>query len=849
LRLVRTLQGCESLYLMTASIKASVLALTWSAVLIFLIQMSIALVLNELLQPFLASEHNSEEVCHRVYRYFGTFSKAFLTMFEFMLANWPPASRVLTEDVSEWSVIFILGYQCICGFAVVKVIMGVFLQVTFNVAATDDIIMVSQKERAINNHTTKMSRLFMAADQDGNGVLDKEEFKDMVVDPIVRQWLASMDCDVSLFARDSDMLFNLVSGGDGQLTAEQLVKGVARMQGVARSIDLAVFADQNREVTDILKQVSQDLDELKGYMVQAGAKEDEAAQKVLAQAKQAQAEESEARRRRSTLTRRSSFSSSTVTGVCSPSQRGSSRPSRRFSTMENSKCSAVTEEMIKENSMADLPRNSHSFPVPEASTEPRYSSASDAMSSAMKGVMERVGGGVDRRKTVSQMMFRSNTRTSFGDIEEVQQQKRSRCRPYKVFRTVVRSHPFEALFGALIFINTLVMSLEVQYNGMQVGYTLQYPDETRPAREVWPWAEDFFFYTNWTFLVIFALEIVLKILAFCGEFFTDLWNYFDVAIVSCGFVEAAMTGSIPINTGMLRFARLTRLLRMLRLVRAMKEFDSLHLMITSIKGSIMALLWSSALMFVVQMLIALVLNTMLEGYLLDTTQTTEDRHEIYMYFGNFSKAMLTMFEITLANWIPCARSLTERVDEFYVLFALAHKFIIGFAVVMVITGVFLNETFRVSATDDTIMITQKQRQIITHTKKMSVLFKAADEDGNGILDREEFKGMMEDPSVVTWLSSMGLEVNDADTLFTMVAKDAERDSEITAVELVKSVAHLKGNAKSLDMAVVMQENRGLLDDVQNLKLQWKHVQMLRSRGARQGRRGGAGIFSHTPTNA
>eukprot|EP00411_Alexandrium_monilatum_P011459 CAMPEP_0175313426 /NCGR_PEP_ID=MMETSP0093-20121207/67875_1 /TAXON_ID=311494 /ORGANISM="Alexandrium monilatum, Strain CCMP3105" /LENGTH=98 /DNA_ID=CAMNT_0016610127 /DNA_START=1 /DNA_END=294 /DNA_ORIENTATION=+ len=97
------------------------------------------------------------------------------------------------------------------------VITGVFLQVTFNVAATDDIIMINTKQRQIQNHTAKMTRLFQAADEDRNGILDKEEFREMVVDPVVRQWLASMDCDVSLFARDPDMLFDLVSDGSGSL--------------------------------------------------------------------------------------------------------------------------------------------------------------------------------------------------------------------------------------------------------------------------------------------------------------------------------------------------------------------------------------------------------------------------------------------------------------------------------------------------------------------------------------------------------------------------------------------------------------------------------------------------------
>ena len=61
------------------------------------------------------------------------------TLLELTLATWVPASRVLTEDVSEFYTIFVLIFQASMGFSVVKVIMGVFLQNTFSVVANDDV--------------------------------------------------------------------------------------------------------------------------------------------------------------------------------------------------------------------------------------------------------------------------------------------------------------------------------------------------------------------------------------------------------------------------------------------------------------------------------------------------------------------------------------------------------------------------------------------------------------------------------------------------------------------------------------------------------------------------------------
>jgi len=375
-------------------------------------------------------------------------------------------------------------------------------------------------------------------------------------------------------------------------------------------------------------------------------------------------------------------------------------------------------------------------------------------------------------------------------------------------------------------LNTLFMAAEAQYIGIDNGHKLGYRGSVNTAAEAWPHAKDIFAVTEYLFLAIFTLEVTVKIAVMKRDFFKDLWNVFDMVIVACGLLEASLQGELPLDPSLLRLARLTRLLRMLRLVRTIQSFDSLYIMTTSIKGSLSVLLWSTILMFVVQMLIALILSTLLETYLLDGSKPEAERHAVYSYFGTFTKGMLTMFEITLANWIPVCRALAEHVSEWYVIFALIHKFIIGFAVVMVITGVFLQETFKVASTDDTIMMNQKQRAIKTHTKKMSVLFKAADEDGNGMLEREEFCAMMKDDHVVTWLSSMGLEVADADTLFTMVAKESENGEAITAVEFVKGVARLKGNAKSIDMAVMMHENRQLMAQVQKLQSEFSELKML-----------------------
>merc|ERR1711862_934539 len=104
--------------------------------------------------------------------------------------------------------------------------------------------------------------------------------------------------------------------------------------------------------------------------------------------------------------------------------------------------------------------------------------------------------------------------------------------------------------------------------------------------------------------------------------------------------------------------------------------------------------------------------------------------------------------------MPPCRALVENVGEIYIIFFVCHKMLIGFSVLAVITGVFIQETFKVANNDDRIMLMQKNRAIRMHIRKMDQLFKHLDQDEDGALTLEEFRHVMHDPVVKTWLASM-----------------------------------------------------------------------------------------------
>merc|ERR1712228_215440 len=96
-------------------------------------------------------------------------------------------------------------------------------------------------------------------DGDGDGEISKEEFVELVEDKQVRMWLSSMEIDAS----DAPTLFDLLDESkDGYLTCDELVKGVAKLKGGARSIDLATLMCEQRVLLAEVAQIQAKLDNM-----------------------------------------------------------------------------------------------------------------------------------------------------------------------------------------------------------------------------------------------------------------------------------------------------------------------------------------------------------------------------------------------------------------------------------------------------------------------------------------------------------------------------------------------------------------------------------------------------------
>merc|ERR1711971_1364495 len=71
---------------------------------------------------------------------------------------------------------------------------------------------------------------------------------------------------------------------------------------------------------------------------------------------------------------------------------------------------------------------------------------------------------------------------------------------------------------------------------------------------------------------------------------------------------------------------------------------------------------------------------------------TETKRQCFEYFGTFSRAFFSMFELTFANWAPIGRFLMEDVSEFLWAVPLCWKYF-SLSQLSVVQGCFIKDTF------------------------------------------------------------------------------------------------------------------------------------------------------------
>ncbi|XP_018043905.1 PREDICTED: muscle calcium channel subunit alpha-1 isoform X3 [Atta colombica] len=205
------------------------------------------------------------------------------------------------------------------------------------------------------------------------------------------------------------------------------------------------------------------------------------------------------------------------------------------------------------------------------------------------------------------------------DLERVNRRMRRAC------RKAVKSQVFYWLIIVLVFLNTGVLATE-------------HYDQPK-------WLDHFQEITNMFFIVLFSMEMILKMysLGFQG-YFVSLFNRFDCFVVVGSITEMILTHTHvmpPLGVSVLRCVRL------LRVFKVTKYWRSLSNLVASLLNSIQSIASLLLLLFLFIVIFALLGMQVFGGKFNFSDMEEKTRHN----FDSFWQSLLTVFQIlTGEDW-------------------------------------------------------------------------------------------------------------------------------------------------------------------------------------------------------
>merc|ERR1711970_1622272 len=164
-----------------------------------------------------------------------------------------------------------------------------------------------------------------------------------------------------------------------------------------------------------------------------------------------------------------------------------------------------------------------------------------------------------------------------------------------------------------------------------------------------------------------------------------------------GKVSSGDTSQIE-GAGAVRMLRDLKILRVLRIFRVFRFFEELRVVIASITGSMRSLFWTFVLLFCVVYASSIGILMMVTSY--DDAYEGKERAHRIEWFGSMEDTMIMLFQTCMGglSWAEVMTSfralsfVATAVYAFYISF-------VFFAVLNVITGVFLEQAVKASAND------------------------------------------------------------------------------------------------------------------------------------------------------
>lgn len=415
---------------------------------------------------------------------------------------------------------------------------------------------------------------------------------------------------------------------------------------------------------------------------------------------------------------------------------------------------------------------------------------------------------------------------------------KSQARQTTEFESALEETPvLDAFAGAGVILNALLIAFELECEGARASISIGLVDgmQCEDARPL-------FLVTEHFFTAFFALELCWRISRARLAYFMDWFNVFDAFLVLAGCLDLYVLQAVMESQSYLRMLRLFKLARVVRLVRVTQMFRGLRLLVSACGSFLPALGWAMALLSLCMIMGGVTIGFLLQGYIEDENHPFESRKWIWLHYGTAYRATYTMYEITMAgNWPTNVRPVLENVNHAYVFFFVGYITVVVFAIIRVITAIFLSQTLEAANNDVEVMIQERMRKKSMFVEQLEGIFEAIDESGDGLLSEEEMKELLADSKVQAYMESLEVALPESEALFRLLQNS---DGQITYEDFIEGILRCKGPARAVDQIVLHSEVKSLNTLIQKLQDKMEEAHLIQTCKRRRNKKHHTGLASH-----
>lgn len=338
------------------------------------------------------------------------------------------------------------------------------------------------------------------------------------------------------------------------------------------------------------------------------------------------------------------------------------------------------------------------------------------------------------------------------------------------------------------------------------------------------------------FCLFFMADLSLRLYGERARFFRSrerAWNILDLFIVTVAVLES-ISHRLPASFydrtsfqaflgkfSMLRIVRLLRVIRFTRAIRVCRFFKELRVMVYSLAGAMKSLAWAIVLMLIILLIFGVFFTDGVTSFALTAKKEPlralpADAEEMARYFGSIPHTTVSLYMAMSGgvDWGEIYETLSPLPFEYKFTFLIFITFSV-MALLNIVTAVFVESAMQRSQTDRELIVQMEQETKLQFVDTMQRVFEELDQNGSGTLTLDEFEMQIQDENILSYLSSLDLEIDQVRTLLTLL--DRDQNGEVDIEEFITGCLRLKGGAKSLDMAILQYQIEWMMHNVEDMK--------------------------------